>query len=556
MTPSRRWLPWVGLLLTLLLVGFLPYRELVDQVPWGPDAAKWVDRGTLDAPGWTTWVFSSKHFIGYRPVPALTFVINEALTGYSPWGYRLTDLFLHLAVGAALFDLYRRLAGDRGAWGLAAVCLLFAHPATEEVVPFVARRSYLLQALFSLTSASLAMVAVRSARPVGWWAAVALLTGLALLSNEGGFVFVVWMPLLVLYHADGPPRTRARHLWGLVPVGLVTVAVLLRRVAVLGSLTGGYGKHFFAFVRHGKVMWRDMAQPDHLDILLASWAYTLAPHGVTGSWVPGLREVSPLAFASLVGALLHTSLRPLDEERDRPTRWLAPLLLVWMVGSTGIVVASGTWFWRQAYFLLPPVGLAFAWILRSAAVQARAGRWVLPLLAAPLLVLLPVAALHSGPVLHGMNLDAHATRIEYGDHVHAVNRLTADLQGPGTVYLALPAKAGAIHNVRIWANRFGADRGLVFKVIARMDNISREGRGRLTLTDPDGRPQLSVDGKDIRWDTSKVGTVRLKGVKKLYLDRLWVPEESRWLYTMDSSGTPVLVPIARPSESADDGRDR
>ena len=92
MTALRRWWPWLALVLVLLLVGVLPYYSLVDHVPWGPDAAKWVDRGTLDDPNWSRWVFDSKHFIGYRPVPALSFVLNELFTGYEPWGYRLTDL--------------------------------------------------------------------------------------------------------------------------------------------------------------------------------------------------------------------------------------------------------------------------------------------------------------------------------------------------------------------------------------------------------------------------------------------------------------------------------
>jgi len=557
---ARRALPWIGLLLVLLLLGLWPYHNLLQHVPWGPDAAKWVDRGTADDPNWTQWVFSTKHFIGYRPVPALSFVLNEALTGYEPWGYRLTDLLLHLAVGVALFDVHRRLTGDRGAWGLIAVGLVFAHPATEEVVPFVARRSYLLQALTSLASVSLALRAPAvPAVPLRWafWLGVAAATALALLSNEGAFVVLAWLPLAVFWVARGSSSDRARHLLGLLPSFVVAAAVLARRVAVLGSITGGYGKHYFAFMKEGRVMWRDMAKPNHLDIWEACWTYTLAPHGVTGAWVAGLHELVPLSVVSLVvGCLLlgrgDGPRAPTDDRPDR--RWVGPLLLVWMVGAAAIVVASGTWFWRQAYFLLPPLGLALAMLAHHAFESARAHRWGHVVACAPVLVLVPIAVLSTGPALSGMHEEAHEARLTYGAHVHDVRRLTADAQGPGTVFLALRGKAGAAHNVRIWSNRFGAERGLVFKVLARLDNESREGRGRLLLHEKGGRPQLQIDGTHIKWESPRVGKVRLKGTKRLWLDRLHVESEARWVYAAPK-GVPMLVAVP-PPRPPDDARPR
>ncbi len=553
--PLRRALPWMGLLLVLVWMGLWPYHNLIQHIPWGPDSAKWVDRGTADDPNWIQWVFSTKHFIGYRPVAALSFVINAALTGYEPWGYRVTDLALHLAVGVALFDVHRRLTGDRGAWGLIAVGLVFAHPATEEVVPFVARRSYLLQALSSLASVSLALRAPAVASPSrrwGLWLSVAIMTALALLSNEGAFVVLAWLPLAVFWVARGASSDRARHLLGLLPSFMVAAAVLARRVAVLGSITGGYGKHYFAFMKDGRVMWRDMAKPDHLSIWEACWSYALAPHGVTGAWVAGLQELVPLSVLSLVVGSFLVGRGDGASTDDRPDhRWVGPMLLVWMGGAAAIVVASGTWFWRQAYFLLPPLGLALAMLARHGFESARAHRWGHVVACAPVLVLVPTAVLSTGPALSGMHEEAHEARITYGAHVHAVRRLTADIQGPGTVYLALRGKAGAAHNVRIWSNRFGADRGLVFKVLARMDNESREGRGRLALHRPGGRPQLQIDGTHIKWESPRVGKVRLKGTTRLWLDQLHVKTEARWVYVAPK-GVPMLEAVVppRPSDHA------
>lgn len=549
MSPAlRRALPWLGLLVVLLLVGLVPYHALVDHVPWGPDAAKWVDRGTVDDPNWRHWVFSSKHFIGYRPVPALSFVLNELLTGYEPWGYRLTDLLLHCLVGAMLFDVHRRLTGERGAWGLVAVVLLLAHPATEEVVPFVARRSYLLQALFSLISVSLTLWALGRVAP--WrrwlaWAGVALCTGLALLSNEGAFVVLVWLPLIAIALTPGAPTVRLRAALYLTPTALVAAAVLARRVAVLGSLTGGYGKHYFAFSRAGKILWRNMAEPDHVAIVDACIRYGLAPHGVTGNWVPGLREAVPLTGASLVlGLLLQAWRTPPPEEGELDRRWVGPLLLVWMGGAVGIVAASGTWFWRQGYFLLPPLGLALAMLAGQLVRDARSRRWV-GLASLPALILVPVAVLATGPLLLGMNESANANRVLYGQHVHDIRALTADAQGPGTVLLALRGKAGPIHNVRIWSNRFGAERGLVFKVLARDANKGNERKGKLALRHPGGRAQLVIDGKQVKWETTRLFGVSLRGVEKLWLDRFYVDTEKRWLYIVPD-GQPTLEPIGPP----------
>ncbi len=59
-----------GLLVALTLGTYLNALRLW---PWGLDAVRWATRADPDVSrDWTTWVFFSRHFIGWRPVTAAT----------------------------------------------------------------------------------------------------------------------------------------------------------------------------------------------------------------------------------------------------------------------------------------------------------------------------------------------------------------------------------------------------------------------------------------------------------------------------------------------------
>jgi hypothetical protein len=105
-----------------------------------------------------------------------------------------------------------------------------------------------------------------------------------------------------------------------------------------------------------------------------------------------------------------------------------------------------------------------------------------------------------------------------------------------------------VHNVRIWSNRFGAGRDLVFRVLARLDNSSRASEGRVNLRYPRGRPQLVIDGKHIKWEPKRIGKVKLDGIQRLWLDQLYVEDESRWVYA-PSDDVHVLEAVRPPSAS-------
>ena len=192
---ARQW--FYGLsLLAVLAVGTWPYWVNLQYGPMGSDSAEWVVRGSTDRPNWSEWVFRSPHLAGYRPVAAISYSLNYLISGLEPASYRLLDIVLHVSVAFSIFALYRRLARGLPLWGgWLASALFLAHPLAEQVVPIMARRSYLLATLFSVSALiviwdGLARSAPGNRTDFGPPVIGALLLAGGLLSNETAFVTV------------------------------------------------------------------------------------------------------------------------------------------------------------------------------------------------------------------------------------------------------------------------------------------------------------------------------------------------------------------------------
>jgi hypothetical protein len=533
-------------LVVVLLLAWVPYGSLIHHLPWGPDAAKWLDRGALTYPRWFDWLVSERHFIGYRPVAALSFLINWLLTGHAPWAYRVTDLLLHAGSLLALVHLHQRLTGHRPLWGLVPALLVAAHPATEEVVPFVARRSYLLASLFgALGLAVVHHAAEVSGRRRGVLGGLAgLLLTAALLSNEGAYVLLPLVPLVVLH--SGLPGTavgeRAAHLLVVAgPAVLGAVLALARRFAVLGGLTGGYHKRFFAFMKNGVPHWKEMPQPDPAAVADAAVRYTLLPHRVTGgealwaplgSWVPWM-----LAMGLLLMGLVPALRRP----DDRGAR-TAGLALLWLAGALALVVVSETWFWRQATFLLPPLGILGGVWAHRAVEQLRARRWVWAVALVPL-GMIWLGAVAKGPLAGGLSEGAHRARLDHAPLVHQVREALPRVPDDHLGLLVVPAPTGAAHMVRLWADRFGAPRGVRFKVLAELAPKAdpRAARARIVQG---RRPRLVLDGDELQWASKRMLGVALGPHPRLPLRSLAHAEEGRAVVVL--GGDEVVVWVVAP----------
>lgn len=111
----------------------------------------------------------------YQPVPMLSFQANYALasqtsTGVSPFGFHLTNVFLH-AINAMLVVLLAAALTRRVTAGALTGLLFAAHPMAMETVAWVSGRMILLATFFSLI---VLLLAVRRPRTAGQKWAIAI----------------------------------------------------------------------------------------------------------------------------------------------------------------------------------------------------------------------------------------------------------------------------------------------------------------------------------------------------------------------------------------------
>jgi len=167
----------------------------------------------------------------YRPVQALTYLLDYHLWGLTPAGFHLTSVLLHAGTAMLLYRLGGSLLRDARA-ALVAALLFAVHPIHTEAVTYIAGRSDPLAALLMLA----ALLAGRDARPS--LALPAFL--LALLAREAAMVLV---PLTVLVDVavgwrDGErlrATLRARVVSRYVPMLAVLLFYLVLRSAAVGT---------------------------------------------------------------------------------------------------------------------------------------------------------------------------------------------------------------------------------------------------------------------------------------------------------------------------------
>lgn len=349
----------------LLAIGLSwPWLGLLDLWPMATDTGPWIERGDPAGSDWLKWVFQTRHFkVGYRPVTALSFSLGSWLAAPSPWLIRGTDCLVHLLSILCLWALLRRvLAGRPGAAAAALLGMLMVlvHPAVEEVVPFSARRSYSLALLFSCAGLWVGVhVAGTGTRAMGRSLLCALLLVLALYSNEVASVAILFLPAL-RWLADQSPRPVGRRLASAVQVSLLPAALvglaLYLRWTVIGGL-GGYVVEESAQMRASAIWlasWRDVAGFGFLDIEGNAW---------------------PLCWGSamLLGLLGASRALAGEGRRWSAAPWVAA---AWLLAYGLLFSSQKVWYSRQAYALLPAVGLGFACLAQAALCGGGRGRVV------------------------------------------------------------------------------------------------------------------------------------------------------------------------------------
>lgn len=360
---SGAW-PARSLLGAAIVLGLWPHATTLEFAPMTLDAVHWIQRAH-GAERWQ-WIFESAHFIAYRPVTALSYAWTGSAD--SALGHRVFDLLLHAANGALVYLLARQVAAPARWVAALAAALFLLHPVSEEVVPWLARRSYSLATLFSLAALALAG---RDTRHAGRGILAGLLSALAVCSNEVAFVSVAMLPAWCYSQtALGPSRAGVAARVAAPSLVAAALAVLLRSSFVDG--VGGYAPDAsverFAAVFAG--FWRDLVafRPDATVAPARVALGVLGLLGCVGQTLSALREGRPLAAPLLV-------------------------MVVWLLFASLVLGAQNVWFARELLPLVPALALLLALCSADAWPTRRAA------LAAPALVM--VALLGTAPALRG-----------------------------------------------------------------------------------------------------------------------------------------------------------
>lgn len=413
-----------AVLALLVACGSWPWLGELRLWPMAPDSATWIARADPAAPGWFEWTFLTSHFdVGWRPLTALAFTANRLVLGLEPLGYRLTDLALHALTAVLVAALARRLAPQAPAWtGWLAAAVLLAHPVSDEVVPFLARRSYPLGSALSLAAALVflpppAEATGRTAPSQARALAAGLLVALAVAANEASILSAAALPLLALVRGTGEEREpRSARLAALVRatawLALPVAALVAARWAVVGGL-GGYELAGDEGGRAGRAP----------EVLLAAW-----------------RELGGVARAPEAAVWVALLLvLPFYAWRAFRRRGPELVLALWVAAYPLLYASQGVWFPRQAYVAVVPLALLVALVAARTA-DGPAGTRALCLL--PQLALAGLL-LWSSPAVRGPDRERVAERQERDALIDAA---LADLRAlaatardePLDVHLVLP----------------------------------------------------------------------------------------------------------------------
>jgi len=192
-------------------------------------AVAWASRGGFRAAVRdlvTPYLGESVQF--YRPLASLSYRLDFALFGAWPPAFHLTSVLLHLLNSGLLAAVVNRLPGTRRGAGTLAGALLALGALHPESVVWIASRSVLLCAFFSLAAAALLLRGLARGR-FSWGSLLA--AGAALGSKEDA---VALPPLLLLLAAAASGRP-GRALGAAGPHLLLLLVYLAWRGVVLGN---------------------------------------------------------------------------------------------------------------------------------------------------------------------------------------------------------------------------------------------------------------------------------------------------------------------------------
>lgn len=268
-----------------------------------------------------------------RPLRELSFLLDHALFGMNPTGWRVQQIFWHGFNAWLLFQVALRLrAGRFAAW--AGALLFLVHPLNVEVVANLSHRKDSLALAFCLLAfLAFSRACAAKKRRAGWVVLAALAWGTALLAKENAVVLPV---LLLVYQCCFVPARRrilpeGRGLWP---------------VAGFAALAWGVGWYFFAGGRA-----RHLAGMQQLLQAKANYFGEV-------SWDLYYRMVLK-SWTFMAGKVLWPVDLALEYTYPLPMDWSDPWVLAALFGLA--VFGAGLWLTARraprAFFLLAWAGL-------------------------------------------------------------------------------------------------------------------------------------------------------------------------------------------------------
>jgi hypothetical protein len=395
----------MGVLLLGVVVTLLAYRPALEA------GFFFDDRQNIEQASGVRWTAVSLEalrglrdstLIPRRVVANTTFALNHLVGGLDPWGYHLTNVLLHLAVGLALAWvawLYVREvrpdeAPDTVALAVAVPVVVFlVHPLNTQAVTYVVQRMASLVALFSLLAFGMYLVGRRRRLRGAWpWGLGALGSWVLALGTKENAVL---LPLVLGTYEGCVHRHAWRRWWGalrpdrrtlvVVAAGGVAVALVALVLAYAGSrpiaFTRAWPQRDFTGIE--RVLTQFRVQVLYLGLLLWPAPGRLnLDHDISvsrGLFDPPSTLVAGLFWLGVIAGILVLAAR-------RP-RYGFPVLayLLWHTVEAGPVNLELV-FEHRMY--LPMTMLV---LLGAVALVDLRGRWRHPLLIAAALLVLPLA---------------------------------------------------------------------------------------------------------------------------------------------------------------------
>jgi tetratricopeptide (TPR) repeat protein len=236
---SWTWWPWAVALAALFVA-----LEIYGPALRGPfvldDRALPFMSPTIELQPFAAWI------AGVRPLLMLSFWVDYQRGGVDPFGYHLTNVFLHFFTSVIVAFIAARLLGwakvegrQRDVLAVFAGALFLVHPAQTESVAYVASRSEALSVFFFY--AGLAVFLYRGEGPMKLTRALAsaALFGAAVVTKEHTAIFPVVVVLADYFWNRGGLRKNAIF-YALVALCGAVGAFMVVRV-LRGAATAGFG---------------------------------------------------------------------------------------------------------------------------------------------------------------------------------------------------------------------------------------------------------------------------------------------------------------------------